>query len=102
MNPIKFNREDHCPICNSDRSIEIFTIANKPMLFPILLDRYEKDKSVINRLDTVMLSHMECIKCKKKFKIQWGVDSIPRPLAYDMLLKIFMDNFMDIDNEGEI
>lgn len=95
MNPMIMNREDHCPMCSSDRSIEIFTITNKPMYFSLILDRYEKDKSVVNRLDTVMLSHMECSRCKEKFKIQWMGNGIPKPLTHDLSLKIFMDNFTD-------
>lgn len=99
MNPMIFNREDHCPLCGNDRSIEVFTITNRPMYFSLILDRYEKDKSVINRLDTVMLSYMECLRCKEKFKIQWTPNGVPKPLAHNLSLKIFMDNF--IDEEGE-
>lgn len=69
-------RADRCPICNSDRTLELYDMNNRPIRLSAMID--------FNRLDNLegrKLSHFRCIKCKNTFDLDWTIDkSCPHPL----------------------
>lgn len=82
-------REDTCPDCETERSLELYDRYNNPLRFSHLLDR-----NALCYLDNKKLSHFKCKKCGKVFHIKWTGDkrNIPRPLQ-DIRISDFMTNF---------
>lgn len=85
-------REDTCPVCDTERSLELYDRYNNPLRFSHLLDR-----DALRYLDNKKLSHFKCKKCGKTYHIKWTGDerTIPRPLQ-DIKIHDFMANFKKI------
>ena len=93
---IEFTRIDDCPCCNASKSIECYDVYDKPINYTYLLDQYEKDKDVLNRLNNKVLSYMKCRNCNTKFVIYWGQNrEIPIPMN-TRISDIFFDSFIKI------
>lgn len=82
-------REDTCPECGCERSLELYDRYNNPVRFSHLLDR-----DALRYLENKKLSHFKCNNCHKTFQIKWTGDrrNIPRPLQ-DIKIYDFMSNF---------
>ena len=69
-------RADRCPICNIDRTLELYDMDGRPVRITAMID--------YNRLDNLngrKLSHFRCIKCKSEFDLDWTIDkTCPHPL----------------------
>lgn len=85
-------REDTCPDCMSERSLELYDRYNNPLRFSYLLDR-----NALQYIDNRKLSHFKCKKCGNVFHIKWTGDNrnIPRPLLA-IKIRDFMANFKKI------
>lgn len=69
-------RNDHCPVCDSDRSLEVYDMKNRPVRFTLFIDGGNLD-----RLKTKSLSYLKCRKCGAIFKIDWEGNESPYPLT---------------------
>src|SRR5699024_4584466 len=69
-------RNDHCPVCDSDRSLEVYDMKNRPVRFTLFIDGGNLD-----RLKTKSLSYLKCRKCGAVFKIDWEGNESPYPLT---------------------
>lgn len=75
MKPFKFLRPDTCPICNTERSLELYNSNGNPMNYSVMLDRHEDlEKKVID------LSYIKCKKCHHQFFPRWENNKIIFPL----------------------
>lgn len=89
MKVIQFKRHDNCINCNSDRSIELYDVYNKPVNYSYFLDNISRiDIDCFNKRE---LSYMKCKKCGKIYNINW-VNGIPEPLINKNTLFIFINN----------
>lgn len=70
------NREDKCPECKTERSLELYDIDDHPLRFNYLLD---SDNTT--RLHDKKCSYFLCRRCKTEFPIDWINPDIPRPLT---------------------
>lgn len=94
---IEIQRPDYCIQCNTKKSIECYSIYNKPIHYSNLLDRLNRNESIDSILDNAQLSHMICRKCGKTYDISWSIDNhIPIPLTTDIFYNYFMDNYKKI------
>lgn len=82
-------REDTCPECWSERSLELYDRYNNPLRFTHILDR-----GALDCINNKKLSHFKCKKCNKVFHIKWTGKNrnIPRPLQ-DIKIRDFMSIF---------
>lgn len=69
-------RNDECPICGSERSLECYDMKNKPIRFTLFIDNKNFD-----RLKHRALSYMKCRKCGSVFNIDWNDNGEPYPLT---------------------
>lgn len=85
-------RPDKCMECNTERSIEIFDIFNKPINFSYLIDLTESKNIDINeKFNNRQLSYMQCRRCGKVYCIDWRND-IPTPIRAFWYLDQFLYN----------
>lgn len=74
--PIYYTREDTCPLCNKEKSLEIYDKFNNPIRFSTILDFGE-----LERLKSKQLRYMRCKNCESEFEIDFtGQDRIPKAL----------------------
>ncbi len=93
---IEFARMDDCSCCNTQKSIECYDIYDKPINYTYFLDRYEKDKEVLTKLNNRVLAYMQCRNCHNKFVIYWDQNrEIPIPMNTH-ISAIFFDKFIKI------
>lgn len=86
-------RADRCMECNSDRSIELFDIYDKPVNYSYLLDLLERNNIDINeKLNNRQLSYMQCRKCGKVYCIDWRDRNYPVPVRAFWYLEQFLYN----------
>ena len=85
-------RPDKCMECNTERSIEIFDVFDKPINYSYLLDLLEsKNIDVNERLNNRQLSYMQCRRCGKIYCIDWRNRNYPVPVRAFWYLDIFLD-----------
>lgn len=82
-----YDREDTCPECRRQRSLELYDKNDRPAWFTLILDRNEIDK-----LYSRQLYYFKCKQCGKEFRIDWGQDNrIPIPLLGNKLESFLND-----------
>lgn len=69
-------RNDTCPHCNSERTIEGYDMKDRPIRFTLYMDNGNTD-----RLKDKSLSHFKCRRCGSIFNIDWTDPDNPRPLS---------------------
>lgn len=88
-------RDDYCMKCNSDRSIELYDVNDKPINYSNLVDRMKynmREDIIIKYLNKYELSHFKCKKCNIKYKIDWTDGYIPHVLRTNRKQTLFMMN----------
>lgn len=85
-------RGDYCHKCGRPRAIECYTKFDKPINYPILLDRIEEGKTeVISKLDNMEIDYMICKSCGEQYFIDWRL-YYPMPVRDFMIVEIFLDS----------
>lgn len=93
-NVIEFERPDYCVECSTRKSIECYTIYDKPIGYTDLINRLRRNEDIDHILKNNQLSYMKCRKCGKVYIIFWNTENhIPEPLRSDIFYNDFMDNF---------
>ena len=82
IRPIQYDRQDTCPLCKSERSIEGYTVYNKPVHLSLAID---KRKDVRDR----QILFLKCTKCNTEFFPRW-INGYPTPMVES--------NFIDFIN----
>lgn len=86
-------RQDTCPYCYTDKSIELYDKNGNGIRFPYLLDMNRPDL-----LDIRQIYYGECKKCHQRFLLDWtNSDRIPVPLS-----NINMLNYMEHYNKSRM
>lgn len=84
-------RADRCPICDIDRTLELYDANNRPARLSAMIDA--------NRLDNLegrKLYYFRCIKCKKEFGLDWTIDkSCPHPLYEEKRSEVLRTSLND-------
>ena len=86
-------RADKCMECNTERSIEIFDIFDKPINYSYLLDLLDtKDIDINEKINNRQLSYMQCRRCGKVYCIDWRNRKYPVPVRSFWYLEMFLHN----------
>lgn len=81
-------REDTCPKCMSERSLDLYDEYNKRAYFSVMLDQHKTDKLLSRRL-----YYFKCSKCGEEFNIDWSNPSrIPVPLN-NKKISVFLQDY---------
>lgn len=75
INPIQYDREDTCPSCRNERSLEAYDVNNQSLKLSLSIDR-KRDMSNIN------VAYLQCKSCKKRFFPKW-ISKYPSPMSND-------------------
>lgn len=87
-------RADKCMECNSDRSIEMFDVFDRPVNYSYLLDLLEtKNIDVNEKFNNRQLSYMQCRRCGKVYCIDWRNKDYPVPVRAFWYLDRFLDQY---------
>lgn len=92
IKPFEYEREDTCPICGSERSIEAYTYNDNPIRLSLAID---KGVSVHNK----NIKYLKCKACKKEFFPKW-VSEYPSPMT-DVSFEFFMNGYSEALKESE-
>ena len=90
IKPFYYEREDTCPICKSERSIEAYTYTDKPLNMSLAIDRKVS-------LKNKGIACLKCKNCKEQFFPKW-ISDIPIPM---MDIEYFMNGYKEALKESE-
>ena len=86
-------RPDKCMECNTERSIELFDIFDRPVNYSYLLDLIEsKNINIDEKFNNRQLSYMRCKRCGKVYCIDWRTKNYPVPVRAFWYLEQFLYN----------
>lgn len=89
--PIIFEDDDYCSVCNTQHSVELYNIYNKEVNYTLLLQMRDK---IDNIVDKSILSQFKCRRCGAKFNIDWTIKNgvrFPTPFKQKYLLNKFKE-----------
>lgn len=79
--------EDYCMDCNSEHSLMIYDIFNRPTSMLNIIN----DPSILSKKEFVFI---KCKNCGKEYNIDWSSDTrVPRPLLSNIHLNQFLHDF---------
>ena len=84
-------REDFCPCCKKERSIECYNNKGEPINYSIYLDKRDSG-NIVEFKNKGYITNMSCTRCRTKFIIDW-TRPFPRPLLFNGFYKSFMKNY---------
>lgn len=90
IKPFYYEREDTCPICKSERSIEAYTYTDKPLNMSLAIDRKVS-------LKNKGIAYLKCKNCKEQFFPKW-ISDIPIPMID---FEFFMNGYKEALKESE-
>lgn len=89
-----FIREDTCPVCKSERTLEIYNQYNKPCYYSTYLDKRHNGSLDLFEPRVGYVSYIRCDRCRTKFIIEWVENyTHPRPLLYPGFYNILMEEY---------
>lgn len=81
-------REDTCPICQAERSLELYDNNDNRAYFSNILDQDRLEKLHYKRY-----YYIKCSNCKREFQIDWSYPNhIPVPLLGNKL-QYFLEDY---------
>ena len=87
---VTYDREDTCPKCRKQRSLEIYDKNNNPGRLSLILDMNQ-----FYRLQQRQFYYIKCTSCGEEFRIDWSnPNRIPVPLLGNKL-KYFLEDYVN-------
>ena len=93
IKPFTFDREDTCPSCKSERSIEAYDYNDRSLRLTLSIDT---NRSIKYR----NIKYLKCRKCGKRFFPKWNTE-YPTPMSEDSF-ELFMNGYKYSSNYPEV
>ena len=85
IRPFSYDRADTCPLCGENRSVEAYTVNDKPVQLTLSIDRKRE-------LTGLGIKYLKCRSCKSEFFPMW-LHGCPYPMI-DINYSYFMNGYI--------
>ena len=85
IRPFSYDRADTCPLCRENRSVEAYTVNDKPVQLSLSIDRNRE-------LTGLGIKYLKCRSCKSEFFPMW-LHNHPYPMI-DINYSYFMNGYI--------
>lgn len=79
IHPITKLRVDHCPECDTPRSLECYNDKKSGINYTLFVDSRDRGKDLKEKIEPLELLYFKCRRCGKVYNIDWRT-RFPIPL----------------------